>query len=62
MSEDIGWNYDVHKDNKVNVADVVDEVNRIKNNNYGMEYDFVGDGKLDSKDADAVVKYILKKK
>lgn len=62
MSEDIGWNYDVHKDNKVNVADVVDEVNRIKNNNYGVEYDFVGDGKLDSKDADAVVKYILKKK
>ena len=43
-------------------CDVVDEVKRIKNNNYGVEYDFVGDGKLDSKDADAVVKYILKKK
>ena len=62
MSEEIGWNYDVHEDNKVNVADVVDVVNFVKNNNYGVEYDFIGDGKLDSQDADAVVKYILKKK
>ena len=47
---------------KQDIQKAEDEVNRIKNNNYGVEYDFVGDGKLDSKDADAVVKYILKKK
>ena len=61
MSEYIGRKYDVNKDRKVNVADVVDVVNHIKNKDYSVDYDFVGDGKIDSQDIDAVVKYILEK-
>ena len=61
MSEYIGWKYDVNKDRKVNVYDVVDVVNHIKNKDYSVDYDFVGDGKIDSQDIDAVVKYILEK-
>ena len=62
MSEDIPLSYDVNNDGKVNVADVVNLVKRVKNKQYAMKYDFVDDRQLDSKDVDSAAKYVLKKK
>ena len=62
MSEDIPLSYDVNNDGKVNIADVVNLVKRVKNNQYAMKYDFVDDRQLDSKDVDSAAKYVLKKK
>ena len=62
MSEEVPFNYDVNNDGHVNVADVVNMVKLVKNNQYAMKYDFVDDGKLDNKDVDSAAKFVLKKK
>lgn len=62
MSEEVPLDYDVNNDGHVNVADVVNMVKLVKNNQYAMKYDFIDDGKLDSKDVDSAAKYVLKKK
>ena len=53
MSEEVPLNYDVNNDGNVNVADVVNMVKLVKNNQYAMKYDFVDDRQLDSKDVDS---------
>ena len=62
MSEEVPLNYDVNNDGNVNVADVVNMVKLVKDNQSDMKYDFVDDGKLDSKDVDSAAKFVLKKK